>query len=310
MRHLVSTKELTKLEVASILDLAARLEKESKQGKLEKLLRDKIVACAFFEPSTRTRLSFETAALRLGAKVISIENGEISSSVVKGESIEDTAQMLSTYADLVVLRHPEGGAARRAADISSKPVINAGDGANEHPTQALLDLYTIKKELGRLSNLSIAYAGDLLYSRPLHSIMPLFSAEDKNIFYFISPSELKLPADFKQELKHRKIIFKERNNLLEILPEIDVLYVTRVQKERFADSNDYEKVKNSFILKNEDLKKLKKEAIIMHALPRVNEIEPAIDQDSRAAYFRQPENGLYVRMAILLHCFTDTPVPA
>ena len=302
MPNLISTKDLKKKEVERILDLAETLEKNYKNGKIEKLLADKVIACIFFEPSTRTRLSFESAAKRLGAQVISTENAESNSSAFKGESIEDTARMLSIYADAIVMRHREGGAARRAAAVSNKPVVNAGDGANEHPTQALQDVYTMKRELGRLSDLNIAYVGDLLYSRPLHSIMPLFSREQNNNFYFVSPKELVLPEDFKNELKEKGIDFEEKNSLEEILPEVDVLYVTRVQKERFPGLKQYEKVKDAFILKPQHLQALKKEAIIMHALPRVNEIETSIDTDPRAVYFRQAENGLYVRMALLLWC--------
>jgi aspartate carbamoyltransferase catalytic subunit len=297
MPNLISTKELKEREAERILDLAETLERDYREGRIEKLLDDKIIACIFFEPSTRTRLSFESAAKRLGAQVISTENAESNSSVFKGESIEDTTRMLSIYADAIVLRHRQEGAARAAATVSQKPVVNAGDGANEHPTQALQDLYTIRKQLGRLDDLNIAYVGDLLYSRPLHSALPLLAQYPGNKFYFVSPRELALPAEHKAG-----VTFEEGESLEDILPIVDVLYMTRVQKERFSNAADYERVKDLYVLKPEHLEKMKKESIIMHALPRVSEIDKAVDADPRALYFRQAENGLYVRMAILLWC--------
>ncbi len=302
MKNLLSTNELKKKEAEEILFLASIMEKECGSGQVRELLKDKIIASIFFEPSTRTRLSFETAALKLGGKVISVENALDNSSAYKGETIEDTTRMLDCYADAIVLRHPTSGAAIRAANVSEKPVINAGDGANQHPSQGLLDLYTIKKELGKLENLSVAFVGDLLYSRPLHSLVPLLMNYPGNKFYFISPKELRLAEDFKKTLREKEADFEESQNLEEILPKVDVLYITRVQKERFDNVTDYEKIKDSFLLAVKHLEKLKKEAVIMHALPRVNEIEKAIDADRRAAYFRQAGNGLYVRMAILLWC--------
>lgn len=301
MHHILNTNQFSKAEVEQILANAEKMEKECKIGKVKKLLENKIIACIFFEPSTRTRLSFETAALRLGASIISVENAESSSSAFKGESIEDTTRMLCSYADAIVLRHHRAGTALSASKVSSKPIINAGDGANQHPSQAMLDLYTIKKEHGRLHNLSVAFVGDLLNSRPLHSLMPLLMMYPDNKFYFISPEELKLPREYIKELQNKKVFFQELDRLEEVLPKVNVLYMTRVQKERFSQIEDYEKVKDVFLLKIEHLKKLKKEAIIMHALPRINEIDNAIDSDERAAYFRQAQNGLYVRMALLLY---------
>ncbi|OGI90460.1 aspartate carbamoyltransferase [Candidatus Nomurabacteria bacterium RIFCSPLOWO2_01_FULL_40_15] len=303
MRHILNTNQFSKAEVEQILKSSEKMEKECKVGKVKKSLADKIVACVFFEPSTRTRLSFEVAALRLGAKVISVENAENSSSAFKGESIEDTTRMLCSYADIIVLRHYKSGTAESASKVASKPIINAGDGVNQHPSQAMLDFYTIKKEHGRLDNLTVAFVGDLLNSRPLHSLMPLLMMYPGNKFYFISPKELELPREYISELKKNKIFFEELHSLEKVLPKVDVLYVTRVQKERFSKKEDYEKVKDAFLLKVEHLKILKKDAIIMHALPRVNEIDTAIDKDKRAAYFRQAQNGLYVRMALLLYCF-------
>lgn len=301
MHHVLSTEKFNKVEVEKILFRTEIMEKECRDGNVTPLLKDKVVACVFFEPSTRTRLSFETAVLKLGAQIISVENGETSSSAFKGESIEDTTRMLCCYADLIVLRHPKIGTAEIASKVSTKPVINAGDGANQHPSQAFLDLYTIKKEFGRLDNLVIVFVGDLLNSRPLHSLVPLLLLYPGSTFYFISPKELELPRGYIKELQDKKVSFKEIQNLEEALSQADVLYMTRVQKERFSKVEDYEKVKDAYLLKTEHLKNLKKEAIIMHALPRINEIEVAIDQDPRAAYFRQAQNGLYVRMALLLY---------
>ncbi|MFA6999522.1 MAG: aspartate carbamoyltransferase [Candidatus Paceibacterota bacterium] len=303
MINILSTKQFSKDDIESILSRASVMEKDLKDGTAKKLLADKVIACVFFEPSTRTRLSFETAAIRLGANIISVENAEVSSSAFKGESIEDTTRMLSCYADAIVMRHHKAGAAEVAASVSTKPILNAGDGANQHPSQALLDVYTIKKEHGRLDNLSIAFVGDLKNSRPLHSLMPIFMFYPNNTFYFISPQELVISEELRQELKDKNIKFIESQNLEETLPKVDVLYMTRVQKERFTNIEDYEKVKDSFLLKKEHLELMKKESIILHPLPRVNEIDKEIDNDHRACYFREAQNGLYVRMALYLYVF-------
>ncbi|MFA6077042.1 MAG: aspartate carbamoyltransferase [Candidatus Paceibacterota bacterium] len=300
MRHILDTKQFEKKDVEKILSVASKMEKLCKSGKNGKQLENKIVASIFFEPSTRTRLSFETAAIKLGASVISVENASSSSSAYKGETVEDTTKMLNCYADLIVMRHPKMGAAETASKVSTKPIINAGDGANQHPTQGFLDLYTIKKEHGRLDNISIAFVGDVLNSRTLRSLVPLLMLYPDNKFYFVSPKELVLPEEYREYLRNKKVSFLEMDNLEKIIPDIDVLYMTRVQKERFSNIEDYNKVKDAFLLKTKHLKRLKKEAIIMHPLPRVNEVDSAIDLDSRAAYFRQAQNGLYIRMAVLL----------
>ncbi len=303
MKHILSANQFTKDDLEKILARAEIMELQLKNGKVEKLLKDKIIACMFFEPSTRTRLSFEVAALRLGAQVVSAENAMENSSAYKGESLEDTSKILSSYADAIVMRHPVAFSVDQVAKVATKPVINAGDGANQHPSQGLLDLYTIKKEHGRLNNLHIAFGGDLLNSRTLRSLVPKLRFYEGNTFYFISPKELALPKEFLSELENSGVKFKELNNLEEVLPIVDVLYMTRVQKERFRSEAEYEKVKDLFILKKESLKDLKKEAIIMHPLPKINEIEPEVDADPRAAYFRQAENGLCVRMALYLYVF-------
>lgn len=299
MRHLLNTDNFSKSEVEKILSKVPEMEKLHKEGVTKLPLSGKVIACVFFEPSTRTRLSFETASLRLGASIISVEDAKENSSAQKGETIEDTARTLSCYADLIVMRHYEKGAVERASKVATKPVINAGDGGNQHPSQGFLDLYTIQKEHGRLENLSVAFVGDVLNSRTLHSLVPLLKLFSGNKFYFISPKELELPREFIKELQAGGVVFEELRSLEEKLPELDILYMTRVQKERFVSPEDYEKVKDLFIFKKDHLKMMKTEARVMHALPRVNEIESEVDADPRAAYFRQAQNGLYVRMALL-----------
>lgn len=301
MKNIISASQFKKEDIENILARAKVMEEECNKGKVKPILKNKIVACFFFEPSTRTRLSFETAALKLGAQVISAENAMSNSSSYKGESIEDTTKMLCCYADIIVIRHSQAGMLDRAAKVVTKPLINAGDGANQHPSQGLLDLYTIKKEHGRLNNLNIGFGGDLLNSRTLKSLVPFLRLYEGNKFYFISPKELELPREFVEELRKSGVVFEELRSLEEKLIELDILYMTRVQKERFENEKDYEKVKNLFILKKENLKNLKPNAIIMHPLPKINEIELEIDADPRAAYFRQAQNGLYVRMALLLY---------
>lgn len=307
MNHILHTKQFTKDDVEKILDNVPHMKElcdNLRSGaRIERPLEGKIIACVFFEPSTRTRLSFETASLRLGAKVITAENAKDNSSAQKGETLEDTARTLSCYADAIVTRHYQMGAADEMARASTVPIVNAGDGANQHPSQGLLDLYTIKNEHGRLENLKIAFVGDVLNSRTLRSLVPLLMLYSGNKFYFISPKELKLDDEYKKFLQDNNVDFVELDELNGTLPEVDVLYMTRVQKERFASVADYEKVKDSFILTPEHVAKLKGDAIIMHPLPRINEINPEIDNDSRAAYFRQAQNGLYVRMALLLYVF-------
>ncbi len=303
MHHVLSTSQFTKDEAERILARAKEMEAQCASGKVEKLLKDKIIACIFFEPSTRTRLSFEAAALRLGASVISAENAAENSSAHKGETIEDTTRIVNCYSDAMVIRHYEAGATDAAAKVSSKPVINAGDGSHEHPTQGLLDLYTIMKEKGKLEGLTLAFVGDLLYGRTLHSLLPLLALFPNNTFLFLAPKELAVPQKYKDLLAAKGISFTETGDLEETLKTADVVYMTRVQKERFESEDEYLRVKDAFLLKPEHLTLMKPDATIMHPLPRVNEIDHAIDTDNRAAYFRQAENGLYVRMAILCSVF-------
>lgn len=304
LKHILSTQQfLDKNILIDIFKRADRLEKADRQCKITKLLKNKILACVFYEPSTRTRFSFESAMLKLGGQVISTENAGQFSSAIKGETLEDSIRIISGYSDVIVLRHHEVGAAERAAKVSSIPIINAGDGEGEHPTQALLDLYTIKKELGRTDNFKIAMVGDLLYGRTIHSLIYLLSLSRNVEIFLVSPQELKLPEKYKSFLKAQKIEFSESDNLENVLPKINVLYMTRIQKERFLSAQLYEQVKNSFILNKKLLNKLNKESVIMHPLPRINEISKEVDSDKHAVYFRQARNGLYIRMALLTLLF-------
>ncbi len=300
LEHIVSTQQfLDEHTLNDIFQKADQFSIQDEQGTAPKTLQDKILACVFYEPSTRTRFSFESAMLKLGGEVISTENAKTFSSAIKGETIEDSMKIISGYSDIIVLRHHEAGAAQRAAEASSVPIINAGDGDGEHPTQALLDLYTIKKEIGRTNNITIALVGDLLYGRTIHSLIYLLSLNQNVRIILVSPQDLRLPEKYKEFLASRRIPFSESAELESVLPEIDVLYMTRIQKERFSSPELYENVKDSFVLNDQSLGKLNQNAVIMHPLPRVNEISRSVDDDRRAAYFRQARNGLYIRMALL-----------
>lgn len=261
------------------------------------LLQGKVLANLFYEPSTRTSSSFAAAMMRLGGKVISINEVRYSS-VSKGESLPDTVRTLESYADVIVLRHPEVGAAAQAAHYARKPVINAGDGIGEHPTQALLDFYTIRRELGQVDGLTVAMLGDLKYGRTVHSLTRLLLNYDVS-FIFISPDILRMPPEIIAEVKAAGHSYRETDDVHHVIGEVDVLYVTRVQKERFEDMADYEAVKDCYVITPELMEKAKQRMIVMHPLPRVGEISYAVDNDPRAAYFRQMENGMYVRMALL-----------
>ncbi len=285
--------------IKEIFSRAAEFQAADLLGKVPKLLDGKIVSTVFFETSTRTRFSFESAALKLGGQIISMADPK-TSSASKGESLEDSIKIISGYADVLVLRHPENGAVEIAAGVSSVPVINAGDGTNEHPTQALFDVYTMIKELGSLDGKTIIFMGDHRSGRALHSMLPILALyQVKSVF--VSPAELKLPDPYKQILTDAGIKFEEMTDPEAVLPEVDVLYVGRIMKERFSSAEEYERLKDSYITNLETLKKMKSTAIVMAALPRVGEIDPAIDADPRAAYFREAKNGLYVRMALLLY---------
>ncbi|MCL1973217.1 MAG: aspartate carbamoyltransferase, partial [Bacteroidetes bacterium] len=261
------------------------------------LLPHKVIATLFFEPSTRTRLSFETAAHRLGATIIGFcDSG--STSLTKGESLKDTIKMVSNYADLIVVRHPLEGSARYAAEISSVPVVNAGDGANQHPTQTMLDMYSILKTQERLDGLQLTLVGDLKYGRTVHSLLQAMSLFDTR-FTFVSPPELAMPLEYKQFLQQRNLTFCESRELLPHIPDSDILYMTRVQAERFQDPMEYEKVKNVYSLTASMLHPCKPNLKILHPLPRVNEIALDVDDTPQAYYFEQARNGIYTRMAII-----------
>jgi len=258
------------------------------------------MATLFYEPSTRTRFSFETAMYRLGGSVISTENAAEFSSVAKGETLEDTVRILNGYADVLVLRHYEVGSAKRAASVSRIPVINAGDGAGQHPTQALLDLYTIHKEIGSIDGLHIAMVGDLAQGRTVRSLTYLLSKFQNIRIYFVAPPSLKMKEDILDHLREKQVWYTEETDLDKVLPEVDVVYQTRIQKERFGDRTaDYEQCRGVYVISSESLRLMKANAIVMHPLPRLDEIAMEVDSDPRAAYFRQAQNGLYVRMALL-----------
>ncbi|WP_456372506.1 aspartate carbamoyltransferase [Methanocaldococcus sp.] len=296
MRHLISMRDIGKKEILEILDEAEKMEELLKKKTPLKLLEGKILATVFYEPSTRTRLSFETSMKRLGGEVITMTDLK-SSSVAKGESLIDTIRVISGYADIIVLRHPNEGAARLASEYSEVPIINAGDGSNQHPTQTLLDLYTIRREIGKIDGIKIAFVGDLKYGRTVHSLVYALSLFKNVEMYFISPKELKMPKDIIEDLKFKNIKFYELENIENIGDDIDVLYVTRIQKERFPDPNEYEKVKGSYRITKEFVEG--KKFIIMHPLPRVDEIDYEVDNLSQAKYFKQSFYGIPVRMAIL-----------
>ncbi|NOR86630.1 MAG: aspartate carbamoyltransferase [Bacteroidales bacterium] len=292
-RSLISINDYSKEQQIKILDLAEEFEKEPRQ----KLLENHVIATLFFEPSTRTRLSFESAISQLGGKIIGFTDAS-SSSVSKGETLMDTIKTVANYSDLIVMRHPLDGSARWASEVAGIPIINAGDGANQHPTQCLLDMYSIRKTQGSLDNIHIAFVGDLKYGRTVHSLTIALS-QFNTTFHLVSPPELKLPSAVKKYIKDAGLDYYQYTDLNDVMNKVDILYMTRIQKERFADPMEYEKVKNSYILKNEMLENSKENMRVLHPLPRVNEIEEAVDLNPKAYYFQQAKNGVYVREALL-----------
>lgn len=290
---LVSIADYSREEILEILEAAAVFEANPNLKKLD----GKVIATLFFEPSTRTRLSFETAVIRLGGSIIGFSDASTSSSS-KGETLNDTIHMVSSYADAIVMRHPLEGAARYAAEISPVPVVNAGDGANQHPSQTLLDLYSILKTQGTLENLTICLVGDLKYGRTVHSLIMAMSHFNPT-FKFIAPNELKMPDEYKLFCQKRNIPYTEVNELNDNFNDADILYMTRVQRERFQDLMEYERVKNVYTLKKDMLAQSKPNLRILHPLPRVTEIDPDVDSSEKAYYFQQAQNGLYVRQAIM-----------
>ena len=296
-KHLIDIKDFSKKEIDDLIKVANDII--DNRDKYSHKCDDKILATLFFEPSTRTRLSFESAMLRLGGKVLGFSEAS-SSSTAKGETLGDTIRVVGGYADIIAMRHPKEGAPTVAIKNSIVPIINAGDGGHNHPTQTLTDLLTISREKGRLDNLTIGLCGDLKFGRTVHSLITAMMRYKNIKFILISPKELKLPDYMKEILDNKNIEYVETNNIEEYMNELDVLYMTRVQKERFFNEEDYLRLKDYYILTKDKLKKAKKDLIILHPLPRVTEISKEVDDDKRAKYFEQAYNGVYIRMALIL----------
>jgi len=286
-------RDLTKAEIQQFISTAAKIEK----GELQPDLTGRVMGALFFEPSTRTHLSFETAMKRLGGEVISM-SGTKGTSVEKGETLADTVKVINQYSDIIVIRHALEGAARYVSEQVTVPVVNAGDGANQHPTQSLLDLYSIYKTQNRLTGLTIALIGDLKYGRTVHSLVHAL-AHTQPKFYFISPPSLQMPRYIKDELREMKVDFEEGEHVEDVINQLDILYVTRIQRERFADPVDYERVKNAYVISRALLQNVKPNLKVLHPLPRVNEISTDVDQTKYAYYFQQAKNGVFMRQAIL-----------
>ena len=298
MRHLIDIRDLDMREILALLDLADDIY--AKPEDFREVCRYKKLATLFFEPSTRTRLSFEAAMMELGGKVLGFSEAA-SSSASKGESVSDTVRVVGCYADIIAMRHPKEGAPLAAALHSTVPIINAGDGGHNHPTQTLTDLMTIRREKGGLSDFTIGLCGDLKFGRTVHSLIAALSRCEGVKFVCISPEELRLPGYVRQDVLIKSgAEFEEVSDLAEVMPELDVLYMTRVQRERFFNEEDYLRLKDSYILTPAKLERAKRDLSILHPLPRVNEIDTAIDADPRACYFRQALNGKVVRMALIL----------
>jgi aspartate carbamoyltransferase catalytic subunit len=296
-RHIISTKDFSREEIDFILDRAQRLEPHARRGGLD-LLKNRVVATLFFEPSTRTKLSFDTAVKRLGGATIGFDSFE-STSVAKGETLSDTIKIIESYSDAIVIRHPREGAARMASEISRVPVINAGDGAGHHPTQTLLDLYTMRKECKKpIGDLSVAIVGDLKYGRTVHSLAYALSLY-KTKLYLVSPEQLRMPGSIINYLREHGVELLETPRIEDALREADVLYMTRIQKERFPDPSEYIKVAGSYRITPDTLGDVNNDMIIMHPLPRVNEIDPGVDSTRHARYFQQAFYGVPIRMAVL-----------
>ena len=298
MRHLIDPMDLSVEEINHLLDLADDiiLHKE----KYQEVCKHKKLATLFFEPSTRTRLSFEAAMMELGGNVLGFSSAN-SSSATKGESVSDTVRVVSGYADIIAMRHPKEGAPYAATRKVTVPIINAGDGGHNHPTQTLTDLMTIRREKGRLNNLTIGMCGDLKFGRTVHSLIKAMSRYENINFIMISPEELKIPDYIRKDtLDANGIEYKEVNVLEDVLPELDLLYMTRVQRERFFNEEDYIRLKDSFILDSKKMKLAPKDMLVLHPLPRVNEIATDVDDDPRAVYFKQAQYGVYIRMALIM----------
>ena len=298
MHHIVESQQFNRKSIGDIFALADTLEHTRDQS-----LTGKIMASLFYEPSTRTRFSFESAMLRLGGSVITTENAKEFSSVSKGETLEDSIRIVNTYVDIIVLRHDEEGASKRASLVSQVPIINAGDGTGQHPTQALLDLYTIQRELGKIDGIHIAFVGDLKHGRTIRSLSYLLGNFNNITIDFVSPEGLRVGDDIKLYLTEHGVTFHETEDLDKKKKKIDVLYQTRIQKERFTSTEEYQKFKGCYQINREFADSMKTQSIIMHPLPRVDEILPEVDASPHAVYFKQAHYGLLIRMALLKHLF-------
>lgn len=299
LHHIIEAQQFDLATLEQLFSTAEKMENAVAEGGNSDF-RNKIMAAVFYEPSTRTRFSFEAAMHRLGGHVISTENAREFSSVAKGETLEDSIRIINGYADVIVIRHYEVGAAKRASLVSRVPIINAGDGVGQHPTQALLDLYTIRREIGAIDGLQIAMVGDLAQGRTVRSLTYLLSKFQDVQLHFVAPPLLKMKEDILEYLQERGVSYREETDLEKVLSEVDVVYQTRIQKERFGDRiQDYEACRGVYVIGKETLQLMKSRAIVMHPLPRLDEITMDVDSDPRAAYFRQAQNGLYVRMALL-----------
>lgn len=296
MRHLIEPMDFTEKEIRNILDLANRIA--TNPSLYSHVAEGKKLATLFYEPSTRTRLSFESAMLSLGGKTLGFSSAE-QSSATKGETVADTVRVVSCYADIIAMRHPKEGAPLQASMYAKVPVINAGDGGHNHPTQTLIDMMTIRNRKGRLDHLKVGFCGDLKFGRTVHSLTKTLMRYEGNEFYFISPEELRIPEYLEKKLHGKNISYHECEELESALPKLDVLYMTRVQKERFFNEEDYIRLKDRYILTEEKLSLADKNMPVLHPLPRVNEIAYEVDDDPRAAYFEQVQNGVYIRMALL-----------
>lgn len=297
--HVIEAQQFDKDLLSKIFAVTKEMEEVvSRYG--SNILSRRIMATLFYEPSTRTRLSFEAAMRRLGGGVVTTESATEFSSAAKGETLEDTIRIVEGYSDVIVLRHFESGAAKRAADVASVPILSAGDGPGQHPTQALLDVYTIKKEIGRLDGIKMAMVGDLANGRTVRSLAYLMTKYADVKLYFVAPDVVRMKDDIKEYLTRSGVWFEERKDLMSVVKEVDVVYQTRIQRERFGDrTEDYEKARGSYIIDASVMEALPQHARVLHPLPRVDEIDPEVDSDPRAAYFRQAHNGLYIRMALL-----------
>ena len=301
LKHVYESQQFDLELLDIIFNMADEMKQDlfARQRQYADVLKNKIMASLFYEPSTRTRFSFESAMARLGGSILTTENAKEFSSASKGETLYDSTSVMCGYADLIVMRHNEPGSAKMAAEVSSVPVINAGDGSGQHPTQALLDLYTIKDNFSTIDGLTFAMVGDLKYGRTVRSLSYLLTKYDHIKIYYVSPLVCKMDEDIKDYLTKYKVEWEEVDSLEKVLPLVDCVYMTRIQKERFHNLKDYENASGKYILGMEEIKLMKQKSIIMHPLPRVDEIAQEVDNDPRAQYFNQAKNGLYIRMALL-----------